>query len=405
MSVPLYNTCLEWAVELLSRRNLWPVAIKPGGKAPIGESWGSTRPTERSLRETFKRFPKAGLGLLLGPEAGIIDIECDGPEGEDSLAKLMGGEIVRTLGWSSARGPHHVFRYDTRLARYRKSIIKVPELPGLEIRIGGSGKQLQSNCPPTLGTDERPREWNGVWEIAELPDAVFAFLDEILVTPRPELENVARALTHTAPSTRYAAKALDKECQNVALAIDGEQNEILNKAAFNLGQLVGAGTLERSVVERRLLDAADGYIEKDGERAARATIESGLNAGQSHPRDLSHKITDAYKAGPNHDSMACSSSKRSKGPSSNGKIEYQAGEVNEAADDPHRLARIHFAKCEHQDKPTLRHYRGEWLRWNGRAYRVTIEPELQSSTTDTTKNEFDRINRIAIELWERDNGA
>lgn len=39
------------------------------------------------------------------------------------MAKLFGGELVDTLGWSSARGPHQIFRYDARLARYGKSII------------------------------------------------------------------------------------------------------------------------------------------------------------------------------------------------------------------------------------------------------------------------------------------
>src|SRR5262245_59455500 len=115
----------ETALELLLRFGLWPVAIQPGGKAPIGESWGTTRPTERSIRDTYQRHPKAGVGLLLGPEAGIIDIECDGPEGEDSLAKLMDGEIILQFGWSSARGPHYIFRYDDRLARFGKSNIKI----------------------------------------------------------------------------------------------------------------------------------------------------------------------------------------------------------------------------------------------------------------------------------------
>ena len=267
------------------------MAIKPGEKAPIGESWGSTRPTEQSIKATFKRFPEAGVGLLLGPEAGIIDIECDGPEGEDSLAKLMGGEIILTLGWSSARGPHHVFRYDARLARYGKSIIKLPELPGLEIRIGGNGKQLQSNCPPTIGTDGKPREWNGNDIMADLPEAVFSFLDAALAKPKQQARHCRpHPTTMTATSARdaYATKALDDECQAVALAPDGEQNETLNTAAFNLGQLVGAGVLDRSEVERRLLDAAAGYVQKDGEAQARKTIQSGLNAGQNQPRDLSH---------------------------------------------------------------------------------------------------------------------
>ena len=203
----------------------------------------------------------------------------------------MGGEIILTLGWSSARGPHHVFRYDARLARYGKSIIKLPELPGLEIRIGGNGKQLQSNCPPTIGDDGKPREWNGNDIVADLPEAVFSFLDAALTKPKSKPGIVApdpHTMTATSARDAYATKALDDECQAVAMAPDGEQNETLNTAAFNLGQLVGAGVLDRSEVERRLLDAAAGYVQKDGEAQARKTIQSGLNAGQNQPRDLSH---------------------------------------------------------------------------------------------------------------------
>ena len=294
------TACFDTAMELLCSHDLWPVPVYPPGvtlqfktgtkvttgKEPIGESWGSTRPTEQSIRRIFRRTPEAGVGLLLGPDGGIVDLECDGPEGEDSLVKLMGGEIVQTLGWSSARGPHHVFRYDARLDRYGKSIIKLPELPGLEVRIGGNGKQLQSCCPPTMGTDGKPREWNGAQTIAELPESVFTFLDAALAKPKHrEPPFLARV---TSARDAYAIKALDDECQTVALAVDGEQNKTLNTSAFNVGQLVGAGALDRPEVERRLLEAAAGYIQKDGEHAARATIRSGLDAGQNQPRDLSH---------------------------------------------------------------------------------------------------------------------
>jgi len=174
------TNCLDTALELLNCHHLWPIAIKPGEKAPIGTAWGTNRPTEQSIKATFRSNPGAGVGLLLGPESGIIDVECDGPEGIDSLTKLMSDEIVATLGWSSRRGPHHVFRYDTRLAGYGKSIIKLPELPGLEIRVGGNGKQLQSNCPPTMGEDGKPREWNDCPIIADPPEAMFSFLDAVM---------------------------------------------------------------------------------------------------------------------------------------------------------------------------------------------------------------------------------
>ena len=88
------TTCLDTALELLIAHDLWPVAIHPPGiklgdkvtkgKEPIGLAWGLVRPTEQSIRATFRDNAGAGVGLRLGPESGIIDIECDGPEGADS---------------------------------------------------------------------------------------------------------------------------------------------------------------------------------------------------------------------------------------------------------------------------------------------------------------------------------
>jgi hypothetical protein len=186
----------DTAIEFL-RRGLWPVPIHPRGveirtkegvkiaegKEPIGTAWGVKRPTVRSLRATFAANPGAGVGVRLGPEAGVIDIEVDGPEGEQSYRKIMRGDPP-TVGWCSTRGPHNLFKYDPRLEKYGRTVIKVPELPGLEIRIGGDGKQLQSCCPPTTGTDGQPRRWNDCDQIVELPESVFVYLDEYLLKPR-----------------------------------------------------------------------------------------------------------------------------------------------------------------------------------------------------------------------------
>jgi hypothetical protein len=268
---------LRTALRLLSV-GLWPVVIRPGSKAPLGERWGAERPTEDSLRAIYAAHPDAGLGIRLGPEAGVLDVEVDGPEGEASLRQLMGGEPPPTIGWSSARGPHHLFRYDHRLARYGKSIIKLPGLPGLEVRIGGSGKQLQSNCPPTVGDDGQPRRWNGCNTIAELPTAVYATLDRALIRPTTPA---------AAPDTigSYAAAALEQECQAVATATEGTRNETLVRAAFNVGTLIGAGALEEPAALLNLQAAAQqcGLPETEAAR----TIRSGLEAGKAHPRDLS----------------------------------------------------------------------------------------------------------------------
>jgi hypothetical protein len=285
---------LATALELL-RRGLWPVPIKPKSKAPIGTAWGVERPTEDSLQATYERWPGAGVGLRLGPEAGTVDVEVDGPEGEDSYVRLMGGELLDTMGWSSARGPHRIFRYDARLARYGKAIIKVPELPGLEVRIGVGGKQLQSCCPPTIGDDGRPRRWNDCDKIAGLPESVYVILDEHLLAQcqpeaaGPESRDSGFKLTARdgceARHHAYAAAALERECQAVATATPGERNNVLNRAAHAVGTLVGAGALDEQTAVLNLQAAARRCGLPEAE--ASKTIRSGLVAGRKVPRDLS----------------------------------------------------------------------------------------------------------------------
>jgi putative DNA primase/helicase len=69
---------------------------------------------------------------------------------------------------------------------------------------------------------------------------------------------------------------------------------------------------------------------------------------------------------------------------------------NEAADDPHRLARLYLAeRCTHADGLTLRFHRNENHRWDGSAYRVISEKELRAELTASAKAEMDRINLIA----------
>ena len=86
----------------------------------------------------------------------------------------------------------------------------------------------------------------------------------------------------------YAEAALANELAAVARAKRGARNETLNRAAFSLGQFVGAGALSGLEVEERLYGAAQasGLIADDGERAVRATIESDLNGGMKQPREI-----------------------------------------------------------------------------------------------------------------------
>ena len=87
--------------------------------------------------------------------------------------------------------------------------------------------------------------------------------------------------------TAYSRAALDRECGDVAATRQG-RNDRLNRAGFALGQLVGAGALDRIEVEARLFEAAtaNGHTAKHGPSATRATILSGMVKGEAEPRTL-----------------------------------------------------------------------------------------------------------------------
>jgi hypothetical protein len=68
----------------------------------------------------------------------------------------------------------------------------------------------------------------------------------------------------------------------VATAPIGRRNATLNRAAFNLGQLIAAGLLEAAEVQAVLLAAA--LEAGNPEAKAQATIKSGLAGGAAKPR-------------------------------------------------------------------------------------------------------------------------
>jgi putative DNA primase/helicase len=89
----------------------------------------------------------------------------------------------------------------------------------------------------------------------------------------------------------YGQTALREEAARVLTAANGTRNDLLNRAAFNLGQLVGSGLTENEVIatlERAAIGA--GLTEQE----ARATIRSGLTAGMKEPRELWEKRDEKW---------------------------------------------------------------------------------------------------------------
>jgi putative DNA primase/helicase len=253
------------------------------GKAPIGRRWGVVKPSTRALFAIFKRHPRAGIGIVLGPASGVVDLEVDDLEAaRPLLEELFPRGLPPTMGWMSSRGEHRLFRWDDRLGPSHSAVVHLAG-GALELRLGSGGRQVAAVCPPSPTSDGSPRRWNGVWEIAPCPPALIEVVERRIDAPHTRVARPTPTRRRDRDTlARYGLAALGRELALVRSAGPGTRNEALIRSAFRLGQLVGAGLIERGVVEAELAGAAsDAGL---GAREAAATIRRGIDAGSQHPR-------------------------------------------------------------------------------------------------------------------------
>jgi hypothetical protein len=146
-------------------------------------------------------------------------------------------------------------------------------LPGTDWRGTGGYVVLPPSRHVTGGTYTQVR-------YGEVPAVPPALLKALTPTAPAAVRTIPRP--PVARPAGYGPAALTREAETVAATKLGGRNDALNRAAFNLGQLIAAGHLTEQDITADLVDAAL-KAGLDHAEAAR-TIASGLAAGQRHPR-------------------------------------------------------------------------------------------------------------------------
>jgi len=145
------------------------------GKHPTHKDWASIASNdEDQIIDWFDGRSDRNVGLLLGPESRVIDIEFDDERGRELADKLLSDVITPT--YTSGRSVHRLFLWDEELPDIQKRVIN-----GLEIRLGGGGKSTQSVVPPSLHHSGQPYVWNAGLspeevEIVTVPKTIKAML-------------------------------------------------------------------------------------------------------------------------------------------------------------------------------------------------------------------------------------
>jgi hypothetical protein len=227
-----------------------------------GVSEASIDPHQIRVWWTF--WPRANVGLRTGVVMDVADV--DTAEGWHGLRRLLGGDVPPGPQVRTGSGGRHLWFRPTGYGN------RVRLLPGLDWR--GSGGYVLA--PPSRHASGGDYRWIRRPAVA-LPVGPAALV-ELIAGPPAMPPAPHRPVAHP---DRYAEAALDAEVRRVAEAVSGTRNDSLNRAAFALGRLVGAGLLDESEVRWELTAAARhaglGWAE------IRGTIRSGLTAGRRQP--------------------------------------------------------------------------------------------------------------------------
>ncbi len=137
-------------IESLAAAGCRFVRLARGEKRPLGAAW-QTKSTDDLGVVARWLAGRSNVGLLLGPDSGVVDVEFDEPAGLEQLA-AFGITDLHTPTWRSARGEHRLFKWEPWMP-----LTAVVKADSLEIRIGG--RAAQSVLPPSVHPCGGKYEW------------------------------------------------------------------------------------------------------------------------------------------------------------------------------------------------------------------------------------------------------
>lgn len=255
-------------------------AVFPIRKWGDGDDW---KPIKRfqerasadlaEVRDWWRTWPDARVGLLAGERNGVTVLDIDVKNGKDGTAALTSLGFSDLAGLSPVRvrtpsgGWHLFFRYDARL---RNSVSKLGA--GIDVKTEGGfvvapGSFKDSGCYAVDGAAL------GSVDLPGFPESLIPPPDD-----RVAVEPIGEA---TDDQRQWAAAKLRDIADRLATHAEGGRNDALNQAAMWSGGAAAHGFVTEEDARTALWAAA----EKAGmrEREFRSTFKSGFKAGLRRP--------------------------------------------------------------------------------------------------------------------------
>ena len=122
-----------------------------GKHSVVGKWQESATLDEEQISKWWTKNPKWNVGILLGPESGICDIEFDDDEGKATAEELLSD--IATPAYKSSRSVHRLFR----LPKSEALSGAMTKVKGLEIRLGFN--PAYSVAPPSQHKSGSKYQW------------------------------------------------------------------------------------------------------------------------------------------------------------------------------------------------------------------------------------------------------
>lgn len=249
---------------------------------------------EKQIREWWRKWPNALIGVRLGAETGLWVVDFD-PRGDDTISDVADRftDLVCDLppgpkSETQSGGWHYWFRMPS--GEIPKNSAR--RIKGVDWRAEGGYVIL----PPSAMSNGNRYSWLISPDVADFPEAPAELLDLVFRRGKfapPRSEKAAPVAGHMPTDDRvrrYCVLALDKAAMRVRAMPDGEKNQGLNNEALGIGHLVGAGGLTMDEADSALREAAYAWGIGDDDKALKpgGTLQRALADGARSPADLRH---------------------------------------------------------------------------------------------------------------------
>lgn len=141
---------LEHAIKY-HRMGVGVIPLWPGSKKPIISRWEPyqrRRPTEQEIRAWWQRWPDANIGIVTGMVSGLVVLDVDSEEGNESL---KGRHMPATAAVQTIKGYHYYWQHPggSGLGNW------VRKMPGCDLRADGG----YVVAPPSVHPSGERYEW------------------------------------------------------------------------------------------------------------------------------------------------------------------------------------------------------------------------------------------------------